>query len=100
MRLYKIILSTRQEFEIDAEDFEKVQQAVATGNLVRTKRAIFNPSYLVCILPVERREREETEGYIDERRGVFVVTGKRKVPLVEDGFRREGGTRAIAELLP
>jgi hypothetical protein len=86
-KFYKITLSTKQEIEIDEEDFKKVESNLGSGNLIRVKQGIFNPSFLVSITPITKEAKEKLEGYIDHKKGVFIETGRKKIdPALEDEF--------------
>ena len=63
-------LSTKSSVKIDADEVEKVLQAISSGSLVRVKQGIINPSYVTCIIQdKDRIERffEDTK-YDSEKR--------------------------------
>lgn len=73
MKFYKIILNTKQFIEIDEDDFEKIKKEMGSGNLIKVKQGIVNPSYIVAILPIEKDKEKIVKGYIDPIKNVFVV---------------------------
>lgn len=78
---YIIQLSNKTEIEIDEADFEKFTQNSASGSLIKLKRGIVNPSFVVSIIPSSARTtKRELEGYIDEVSGNYVVTKDERVP--------------------
>lgn len=86
MRLYNVILSNKTSVKIDEVDFQKLQSGIGSGNLIRFKQAIINPSFIVAILPIFEKEKTQIEGYEDKERGVFVVTVEKKEEILEDLF--------------
>lgn len=48
---YKVIMSTGEPIEIDAEEIEKVLNAANRKALVMCKQGLINPSHLVSIVP-------------------------------------------------
>lgn len=86
-KFYKIILSTKQEFEIDEEDYQKVEIGLATGSFVKIKQCIINPSYITVIFPIQKEAETEIKGHIDEKTGKFIVTTyKENLPEVKNQF--------------
>jgi hypothetical protein len=89
MNYYKIILSSKNEVLIDEEDYNKFLQVSGTGNFVKVKQAVINPSFVIAILPV--KEKIETsksiKGYVDPERNVFVVTEESDLPALKDEFK-------------
>lgn len=78
MKFYKIEMSTRSTIVIDENDFAKLTQNSATGNLIKLKKGIVNPSFIVSIYPIKQSEALEgemparrIEGELDETAGVF-----------------------------
>lgn len=71
---YIIQLSNKTEIEIDQADFEKFTANSASGNLIKLKRGIINPSFVVAIIPSAVKAKRKVEGFIDERTGNYVVT--------------------------
>ena len=96
MKTYTLHLSTKSSLVIDEADFEKFSQVAPTGNLVKLKGGIINPSFVVCILPRKEKDEplKEVTGYVDAERGVFVKTGE---ITLESPVKDEFGTRSVAE---
>lgn len=87
MNYYIIQLSNKTEVEIDQDDFEKVQLNISSGNLIKVKRAILNPSFVVAIIPIIKQETKKTTGHIDYEKGVYIVDGEEtKHYKLADGF--------------
>ena len=64
MRRYKIILSNTKEFiTIREDELNKVLRGIQERSPVVTREGIFNPSYLVAILPNYEREKTVAEGF-------------------------------------
>lgn len=98
MKFYKVILSHhKQDIVLDDADYQKLLTALDTGSFVRLKKAIINPSFIVAIIPIPQKDALDTEnpprkveGYVDEERGVFVVT-KDEHPVsatIADAFQK------------
>lgn len=89
MSYYIIQLSNKTEVEIDQEDFDKVSANISSGNLIKVKKAILNPSFVVAIIPIVKEETRKTEGHIDPERGVYVLDKDEKQPYqLKDGFKQ------------
>lgn len=89
MNYYIVQLSNRTEIEIDQEDFENVKQGIGQGGLVKVKKAILNPSFIVAILPIIKGETKITKGHIDYDKGVYVIDGEEtKTYKLADGFNQ------------
>jgi|SRR3990167_9093527 len=87
MTFYQIILSTKQVIEIDQTEFEKVINNLEKGRLVKVKQGIFNPSFVVSIIPVQRELETKIAGHIDESTGRFIATEYKEIePRLEDEF--------------
>ncbi len=91
MKFYKVILSaSKTEVIIDQEDFDKITSLISTGQLIKVKQGIINPSFIVAIVPHEMKAKEIVKGYVDKERGVYIETGRELVnPLVEDKFNNQ-----------
>lgn len=81
MKYYKVYLSNKESVVIDSADYQKLVTGMSTGSFVQLKNAVVNPSFVSHILPIAEKEALETElpaeiieGYVDEEKGVFVVT--------------------------
>lgn len=55
-RSYKVILSTKSEIRVDADELNIIMAAAHRGALIRAKQGIINPAYIVAI--VEDTERK------------------------------------------
>lgn len=98
MKFYKVVLSNRQEVVLDQQDYDKLCAGLNSGSFVQLKKAVVNPSFVMLIVPISQKEAldaeappRKTEGYLDEERGVFVVTkDEHPVPTqLTDAFRAE-----------
>lgn len=99
MKYFKISMSTKDKIIIDEQDFVKLEGSMGTGNLIKLKKGIVNPSFIVSIYPITPKEALEEEGrsrkiegYIDEKTGKYVTT-KEEYPVVQglqDGFKSIG----------
>lgn len=97
MKYFKVFLSNRQEVALDEADYEKLLAGMASGSFVRLKKAVLNPSFISHILPIAQNEAlagETTDckinGYVDEERGVYVITDKGIIPTtLKDEFANE-----------
>lgn len=96
MRLYEIVLSTKNKVTIDEEDYAKFKSFSSQGNFVALKMGVVNPSFVVAILPIGEDNSESISGYVDEEKGVFVATKiqKENTPLIPQ-FNNE--TKSIAD---
>jgi hypothetical protein len=59
LHAYVIKMSAGVDIHIDASEVEKVMTGLKTGNSVKVRQGIFNPSFYVAI--VEDRQRIESE---------------------------------------
>ena len=71
---YRLITSNNHSILLDEADYQKFLEVSPTGALVRMKRGIVNPSFVVAILPAEEITQKKVDGYIDEKTGNFVLT--------------------------
>lgn len=90
MKFYKVILSNKTDVTIDQQDFDKLLAGLNSGSFVKLKNAIINPSFVSHVMPIDQNEalatenaQEKIEGYLDEERGVYVVT-KETRPVVTE----------------
>lgn len=84
---YTLHLSNKSTVVIDEEDFEKFQKFSTSGNFIRLKQAIINPSFVIAITPLKEQPSRKIDGYISEETGAFVVTEeKEEIPQLEDEF--------------
>ncbi len=81
MKFYRVYLSNKEGVVIDQADYTKLIAGMNSGSFVQLKNAVINPSFISHILPISQKEaldteipQEKIEGYVDEERGVFVVT--------------------------
>ena len=91
MKFYNLMLSNKQQFEIDQDDYDKVLEGIRSGDIVKTKQGIFNPSFLVCIIPIEKEGSKIILGHIDEKTSKFIAdTYEEDVDVViPDAFSKE-----------
>lgn len=88
MNYYIVQLSNKTEVEIDEEDFENVKKGIGQGGLVKVKKAILNPSFIVAVLPIIKEPAKITKGHMDLERGVYVIDSEEIKPYkLADGFR-------------
>ena len=87
MKFYKIVLSNKEEFEIDETEFEKVLVGLGGGSFVKIKQGIFNPSFVVMVIPIKKEVEKKIEGYVDEETGLFIATTyKETEPEIKNEF--------------
>lgn len=87
MKYYTVILSTKNTLIIDETDYQKILELSASGNFIRVKQGIINPSFLVAILPKDLPREKVIEGHINEKTKKFVVTKEEEVNIeLEDEF--------------
>jgi len=53
--IYKLVLSKGDDIKLDEEDLEKIQNNIAE-KLIRIKQGIFNPSFMISIIPTDENE--------------------------------------------
>ena len=58
VRVYKVILSTKTEIKLDAEEIQSVFDAIQRGGLAKVKQGVINPSYIAAIIEDEERKLE------------------------------------------
>lgn len=87
MNFYKLQLSNKTDIEIDQDDFNKFATNAPSGNFIKLKQGLINPSFVVAIVPIEKKVDRKIEGHLDEERGVFVIEADRDTePEIADGF--------------
>jgi hypothetical protein len=89
MKFYKIYLSSRVDIEIDDDDYQKLTQSISSGNLIKLKQAIINPSFIVCIIPFHKKPERVTTGFVDEKTRSFKVVEDKSVIVIPDAFKHE-----------
>ena len=62
--MYKIILSTKHEICIDADEYDRVVEAIKKGSITRVRQGIFNPSFCVAVV----RDNERYEKWQDDQK--------------------------------
>lgn len=77
MRIFKILLSDKQEIEIDEQEFNSIIPNLEKGRLVKVKQGIFNPSFIIAIVPTQKQIQDDVDGYVDEATGKFIVTSRK-----------------------
>lgn len=55
---FKVILSTKHDIQCEADELKLVTGAIQSGNAVKLKRGMFNPSYYVAIVEDEERVKK------------------------------------------
>ncbi len=50
--IYDLLLSKGQSIKIDEEDLQKIRTNISS-NLIQVKQGIFNPSFMVMIVPTK-----------------------------------------------
>lgn len=91
MKLYKLIYSTGDRIRIDEDDYAKFGQHCASGNFILLKQGLVNPSYVVGIMPIgsEAPRKVIRDGFVDEKRGVFIPTKvDENAPALDDAFSK------------
>lgn len=79
---YLIQLSNKTEIEIDEADFKKLTENSSSGNLIRLKRGIVNPSFIVSIIPSSVEKKRKIKGHIDSLTGNYVIDEETYEPFV------------------
>lgn len=51
LRPYTVQLSNKQEVKITSDELDIIGQGVQTGSIIKLRRAIINPSFIVAIVP-------------------------------------------------
>lgn len=81
-RVYKVVLSTKDQVKVDPFELEAIMAAMGSGSLVRVKQGIINPSYVVAVIEDE------------ERRAKFLEDTK----YPQDSERRAQGMEPLADI--
>lgn len=66
MRGFKAILSTKDEVKLDPSEVDAVMHAARTGQLLRVRQGLINPSYLVAIVEDKARDMRYASGPRDD----------------------------------
>lgn len=53
----KVILSTKNEIQIDPDEVAAVIEAISTGGIARVRQGIINPSYVVAVVEDVARKK-------------------------------------------
>ena len=79
-------MSSKDKIIVDEDDFKKLEQNLGTGNLIRLKKGIVNPSFIVSIYPITQQEAlseeyadKKIEGYVDEETGKYIITKQTEI---------------------
>lgn len=51
LKPYIVQLSNKQEVKITSDELDLISQGVQTGSIIKLRRAIINPSFIVAIVP-------------------------------------------------
>lgn len=51
LKPYTVQLSNKQEVKITSDELELIAQGVQSGSIIKLRRAIINPSFIVAIVP-------------------------------------------------
>lgn len=65
---YIVKLSDKSEVKIEADEVDIVVAGIKSGNPVKVRQGIFNPSYFVCLIHDEDRMRRYSEELTDHHR--------------------------------
>lgn len=63
-------MSRGDDIQLDPEEVKLVTSAAEQGQLVRVKRGLINPSFLISIIEDKSRDMRYTSGPISERRAL------------------------------
>lgn len=58
---YKVVLSTGPAIPCDPDEIQPILRAINTGNSIKLRRGIFNPSFYVSIVEDEERKMKFLE---------------------------------------
>ena len=88
LRGFKAILSTKDEVKLDPNEVDAVIRAAGTGQLIRVRQGLINPSYLVAIVEDKQRDMRYSSGPRDDahRLGIMPlqdILAKRTLALPE-----------------
>ncbi len=61
---YKAVMSRGDDVPLDPNEIEAVAKAIATGQLIRVRQGLINPSYLISIVA----DKDRTAKYHDSLR--------------------------------
>lgn len=87
MNYYIIQLSNKTDVEIDQDDFDKFATNSSSGNFIKLKRGLVNPSFVVSIIPIIKEDTKITKGHIDHEKGVYILDKEETIPYhLADGF--------------
>lgn len=90
MKFYKIVLSNKEELEIDETEFDKVLAGLGSGSFVKIKQGLFNPSFVVMVIPIKKEPSKKIDGYIDEKSGKFIATTHEETePEIKNEFTND-----------
>ncbi len=88
--MYKISLSNKEDVYVKEEQYKSILESM-NNNFVLIGEELINPSFIISItkvtlssVPTKYLPKEEMEGYIDEKRGVFVVTKSKEIKKISD----------------
>lgn len=100
MKYYKLILSSKHEIVIDEIDYKKFESNSGSGNFIKLKQAVINPSFVIAVVPTKEIESGKSiKGYVDPERNVYVVTEEKETPALENAFSNHPGFAQDKELL-
>lgn len=85
--IYKLILSKGAEIKIDEEDLAVIKRDISS-TLIKVKQGIFNPSFMVMIVPTN--EADVIEKYkMDTSGSTAIITGTEEVKVLADLMSNE-----------
>lgn len=87
IKAYKVILSTKHEIKLDSDEINSILEGIRSGDIIRIRQGLFNPSYFVAVIEdTERKERflEDTK-YGDEQSLIRRARGLEPLPNILEG---------------
>lgn len=55
LKAFKVVLSSKDEVKCDADEIKALVEGISTGNIIKLRRGLVNPSFLVAVLEDEDR---------------------------------------------
>lgn len=69
-RAFKAVMSRGDDVQLDPAEVAMVMRGAEEGAIVRVKRGIINPSFLISIIEDKTREVRFTPGFAHERKSL------------------------------
>jgi hypothetical protein len=72
-RAYKAVMSRGDDVQLDPSEVALLMRGAEEGSIVRVKRGIINPSFLISIVEDKSREPRYTSGFAHERKSLGMI---------------------------